>query len=1202
MTGFGAYQTGMYFYDADNCLVKNNTIYLNSTTGWGDGISVSWGTGGKIIGNTVYQGVDGSSILLWDLKKAVVEHNKVYIFVGWSTGIISSGTTGSMIQYNEIVLFDSGMGITLQSNCKSNEVNENTIKGYSNSVYGININFVKNRFRIMNNTVTITGTNSYGLRCEYSSKTIIYGLNVTLLGQFSTGISIWYSDNISIYNSEISTDPGASSTNGIWMEYSGDIDMGDITIDLKNNFGSGIQFSTATNKTRITNLKVKTNAAMSTAVIGTGCFDVILINSSLSAAAADDVTLDQGAWLILLNCTYSDLNIIDIFSQLIVGWYLNVHVIDNGGSSFPNVNVKVERDDGVESYSGTANSNGWCKWIPCLGYIRTKLAFDNSTNPHVATVSNATCFDNATVDMTLANRVMTIMLANDDPVITNQASIISVQEDSEGKWDFNATDKENNPLVWSINPVLSWIDFNTTNGKLSVIPDDTHVGNHDLNIRVTDINSGYDEFSVELRVRNRDPVIQTANVLTATEDSLYSVDYDSDDDPSTTWNLVNGPDWLEIDENTGVLNGTPDNADVGDHWVNMSVEDGNNGLTWNNFTITVNNNPPTILTSAAKTAAEDQQYQFDYSSSDDGQGTITWSIISGPSWLSIDPATGILSGTPTNAHVQQWAVSVGVDDGNGGTDVDIFTLTVTNAPPEILTQDDEWADEDSEYEVDYDSSDDEQGTIIWSLSSSAENWLKIDAETGLISGIPRNEHVGTYWVNVTVKDGNGGIDWTNFTHIVNNTNDAPKITAHNVLIATEDTLYSVSYDAKDDDSDTLNWALTTDASWLSIDPATGELSGTPTYLDLSTWDVTVLCDDGNGGNDSHTFTITVLGVNDPPVIDSYSPLEMYPTVEEGLGLEFNITYSDEDSNIFTVVWTLDGKSERENVPFWTFVPEFDTEGDHEIIVNVTDGGSASVEQRWIVIVTAANRAPTINEYLPTNLKPTLDPDTSSLTFTINATDPDDEPVTYEWYVNGVDTGIRTRTFDFNRYLYDPGSHNVSVKISDNSGAQTEQTWTVDVEESTEKKTDDSDWLLYILIIVLIVIIVILALFFLLKKRTSKIEDIFLISNGGVLLAHKSKELRPDRDEDILSGMLTAIQDFVKDAFTDQSKSGLKKLEFGDSVIHLRRGTGKEEHGLDDKLDKAVKNIETEYGDKLKNWNGKLNDVSDIKDQLDILLK
>ena len=73
---------------------------------------------------------------------------------------------------------------------------------------------------------------------------------------------------------------------------------------------------------------------------------------------------------------------------------------------------------------------------------------------------------------------------------------------------------------------------------------------------------------------NRDPVIQTTDSLWANEDTFFSVDYDSDDDPSTNWSIVSGPSWLTIDNTTGVLSGTPNNAHIGAAIVNISVEDG----------------------------------------------------------------------------------------------------------------------------------------------------------------------------------------------------------------------------------------------------------------------------------------------------------------------------------------------------------------------------------------------------------------------------------------------------------------------------------------------------------------------------------------------------------------------------------------------------------------------------------------------------
>jgi hypothetical protein len=49
--------------------------------------------------------------------------------------------------------------------------------------------------------------------------------------------------------------------------------------------------------------------------------------------------------------------------------------------------------------------------------------------------------------------------------------------------------------------------------------------------------------------------------------------------------------------------------------------------------------------------------------------------------------------------------------------------------------------------------------LTWILATNA-SWLSIDAGTGILSGTPASS--GTFWVNVTVSDGNGGVDWSYF--------------------------------------------------------------------------------------------------------------------------------------------------------------------------------------------------------------------------------------------------------------------------------------------------------------------------------------------------------------------------------------------------------------------------------------------------------
>jgi hypothetical protein len=71
-----------------------------------------------------------------------------------------------------------------------------------------------------------------------------------------------------------------------------------------------------------------------------------------------------------------------------------------------------------------------------------------------------------------------------------------------------------------------------------------------------------------------------------------------------------------------------------------------------------------------------------------------------------------------------------------------------------------------------------------------------------------------------------------------------------------------------------------------------------------------------------------------------------------------------------------------------------------------------------------------------------------------------------------------------------------------------------------------------------------------------ISDLFLVYVDGRLIKSVSFEtqLRENMDEDIMSGMLTAITDFIKDSFKEDS-GALKTLQYGKMTIFLERGVG-----------------------------------------------
>jgi len=142
--------------------------------------------------------------------------------------------------------------------------------------------------------------------------------------------------------------------------------------------------------------------------------------------------------------------------------------------------------------------------------------------------------------------------------------------------------------------------------------------------------------------------------------------------------------------------------------------------------------------------------------------TLTWNVWTDrDAWLSID-TTGTISGTPSNADVGEHQVTITVTDLAGRTGKYGFTLIVINSAPEITTGDITEIVSGNMYYNDYDSTDDGQGTITWSMETNV-TWLNTISFSGVLISIPSNDDAGTYWINISVDDGNDGTDSTNFT-------------------------------------------------------------------------------------------------------------------------------------------------------------------------------------------------------------------------------------------------------------------------------------------------------------------------------------------------------------------------------------------------------------------------------------------------------
>ena len=204
------------------------------------------------------------------------------------------------------------------------------------------------------------------------------------------------------------------------------------------------------------------------------------------------------------------------------------------------------------------------------------------------------------------------------------------------------------------------------------------------------------------------------------------------------------------------------------------------------------------------------------------------------------------------------------------TDSEYLTLVVnsipqppTNNAPVITSNPVTSVTEGNYYNYDVDATDSDGNTLTYSLTQSP-NWLSINSATGLITGTaPSNLNQNTpFSITVQVSDGTD-IDTQSYTLTVLDipqppTNNAPVITSNPVTSVTEGNYYNYDVDATDSDNDNLVYSITQGPGWLTINPNTGDISGTAPLVSSSTdYTVAVEVSDGNSGIDTQSYTLRV---------------------------------------------------------------------------------------------------------------------------------------------------------------------------------------------------------------------------------------------------------------------------------------------------------------------------------------------------------
>ncbi len=390
------------------------------------------------------------------------------------------------------------------------------------------------------------------------------------------------------------------------------------------------------------------------------------------------------------------------------------------------------------------------------------------------------------------------------------------------------------------------------------------------------------------------------------------------------------------------------------------------------------NTAPQITSTAVLNATEDVAYSYQVVASDPDYGDdLTYSLPTAPAFLTINPSTGLISGTPANEDVGSRPVIVRVVDLNDAPATQPYTLTITNVndPPVVADIPNQTINEGATFTTinldNYVSDVDNTGAQIdWGYSGNVSLIVDINPSMRRATiSTPDANWFGNETITFTATDPGLLTDNDAAAFIVRSVNDAP-VAVNDAVTTDEDT--PVVIDVLDNDGDVdgtliVSTVTPTDPPHGSatVNPSTGVITYSPdaNYGGSDSFTYTVR-DDSNAVSNVATVNVTVNPVNDAPVVTDI----LNQSVAEGSSfatINLDDHVSDAETADADIIWTYSGNTDLTvsivNRVVTITAPNGEWNGSETITFRATDLAGSYDTDAAMFTVTMLSDAPVVSD-------------------------------------------------------------------------------------------------------------------------------------------------------------------------------------------------------------------------------------------------